>query len=817
MQESPFHPRLDSDREDNLDKRLRQISEIILIITCGLFPIFFLPITSLPFDFGKILIFISGIGLSFLVYAMAVLRSGNLSFRLSLPILGLWLIAAATTLSAVVSDDFNDSFLGNVLESQTAMFALLLAVSASVVGVFARSKQSVIKLYSLLIFSAGVLSVWHLSRLIFGEGFLSLGIFTSATSTPIGGWNGLAIFYGLIILLSLLAMRMLPLAKVARIGVIVSTVLSLLMLALINFMVVWYILAAVSALMLLHGLVRNLWQRDERSEGASLTFTALAFLVVAVSIVFAVGGVRLSGFIAEKAGVSFTEVRPSMSATLNIGKAVLSDHPVFGIGPNRFIDAWRMHKDPVINQTIFWSTPFDAGFNHVGTSIIGTGLIGAAAWLFFFVAFIWYGFRFVFRVSSDDRFWQFVGLSSFISAAYFWTMSLLYVPSGSILILSALTTGIFVVAYNKLTSGPAYTISVERHRNYGFVLVAIVIVSMTLFGTATYTVANQAIGVYKFNQAISSIQPGDTVEKLQSGIGSAFEVSNNDVFARQSAFYQWSQMNALLATEQPTATEQQLFQEAASNAIGAAELAISLDPTEPLNHQTLGDIYAMLAFVQVDGAAERALDSYANAKKYDPKNPALSLMAASVHLQTGDNAAARAAAEEAVSLRPNYTEALYFLAQLDINEGNTDAALEKAISVVQLEPQNPARRYQLGLLLASMDRLDEAIAVLEQAVALDPQYANARYFLALGYAEKGRTDDAIEQLTIVRGLSEGNTVVDEVIERLKSGAPLEASEEVVQERDGTNGNVTASDLENDVVTTSNPVAESEEEVAEGAQ
>jgi tetratricopeptide (TPR) repeat protein len=221
-----------------------------------------------------------------------------------------------------------------------------------------------------------------------------------------------------------------------------------------------------------------------------------------------------------------------------------------------------------------------------------------------------------------------------------------------------------------------------------------------------------------------------------------------------------------------------------------------------------------LAVAGVEGAKERASETFQIAKQYDPSSPVAHLMEAELAIQLDDKAAAREAAERAVVLRNGYTEALFLLAQLDIAEGNTERAIAIVKAITQLEPENPARRYQLGILLASFNQLDDAIVSFEEAVNLDPQYANARYLLALGYAEKGMVDEAIEQLTIVRGLSEGNEMVDELISQLQTTGSINTSltnQSPVSERSAEDGGVVETDLENDLVTSSNPVPETTNE------
>ena len=798
---------------DKLSGRLRAVARALLILGGGLMPLLFVPSAYMPLSGGKTIIVAVLVALAVLFLVLSILREGKVALRLPLPLLGLWSVVAVAFVSAALSGDARDAIFGEMIDSYSAGFLLLLAIIATAAFVFVESKQSVIRLYSVLIFSSIVLTLFHVTRLVFGPETLSFGFFSSATSSPVGSWNGLAIFYALVILISLIALQQLPMSRAGRWIAIGVVVLSLGMLAVVNFSASWWVLAAVSGVITLHQLAYNVWRKEARHgrENDSFDLVMVAIVILVTSIVFLIGGATLSGAISDRLGVSFVEVRPAASATIDLTKAALNDNFLLGSGPNRFADVWRIHKDPSLNQTIFWNVPFDSGYSYLMTSFINNGILGIAAWLLFFVGLLWAGVRFLFKVSASerlDRFWYFIGLSSLVATVYFWIISAFYVPPPGILLLSALTTGVFIAAYSRAVPGRAWQISAIDYRTHGIVLIVVAVATISATGYALYAGGTQVLGVYQFNKIMATVGEGDSLDAVNERIIGVLATANNDVFARQVAFHQWSRMRAILANPEAGETERQAFESAAASGIEAAQVAVNLDPTDPVNHQLLGQIYAILAVVGVEGAAERASESLAAAKERDPKNPTIFLIESDLAMQREDAAGARAAAEEAVRLKPNYTEALFLLAQLDINEGNVDSAISIVAGIAQLEPQNPARRYQLGVLLASAGKLDEAIVALNQAVTLDPQYANAHYYLGLVYAEQGKPEEAIKELSIVRELSEANTSVDALITELRETGTIATSPPettTVSDRDPSLGEVTEEDLETDLVTSSNPV------------
>lgn len=803
---------MDSRSSDKLSGRLRGVARTLLILAGGLVPLIFIPSVYVPISGGKTMIVMALVALSVLFLVLAILREGRLALRLPLPILGLWLVAGVALTSALLSNDVRDAIFGTMLDGYSAGFLILMAAIATTAFTFVESKQAVIRLYSVLIFSSVVLTLFHCARLIFGPEALSFGFFPAATASPVGSWNGLAIFYALVVLISLIALQQLPLSRAGRYIAIGVVALSLCMLAVVNFSASWWVLAIVSGVITLHQLAFNMWKQDasaKEQDSFDLVMVSLAILIV--SIVFLIGGSRFGGVISNRLGVSFVEVRPSAAATIDVAQATLADSLLLGSGPNRFVDMWRLHKDPSINQTVFWNVPFDSGYSYLLTSLVNNGLLGAIAWLVFFAGLLWAGFRFLFAVNVNehlDRFWYFIGISSLVATIYFWVISALYVPPPSIMLLAALTSGVFVAAYARALPGRSWQLSAPDYRTHGLVLIVLSVATVSATGYALYSSSLQMFSIYQFNKVVSTVSEEDTLDAIDERIAGAFDIANNDVLARQIAFGRWSQMRGILANPNATEADRETFQNAAARAIEAAQLAVNLDPTEPVNHQLLGQIYAILAVIQVEGAADRAQQSFATAKSFDPINPLIPLLEADLAVQRKDAASARSSAEAAVRLKSDFTEALFFLAQLDINDGNVNGAIDIVKGVVQLEPQNAARRYQLGVLLAGAKRLDESITAFEQAVALDPQYANAHYYLGLVYAEKGRVEDAINELNIVRGLSESNSAVDSLISQLRENGRLDTSlsgDQTVSDRDPSRGEVTEKDLETDLVTSSNPV------------
>lgn len=791
--------------KDRIEETLNLVAQGIISIVFGFLPLFFVPWNYFSLDYAKELFVVLGVLLSLIFFSLSLLRSGKVRLSFPAALIALWAVAIVAIVSSVFSGDMSDSFVGNTIEVHTSLFIVLLAVVATVVSMLMQHKTSIMRLYVLLTVSASVLALFHVTRLFFGPDFLSLGRFVDVASSPIGGFNDLALFFGLSILLSLVALEQLPLTKWGKAVFSVGIALSLVMLSVINFFAVWIVLALVSLVVLMYGLTKDRFGSQslskEKKSPLSLQSVMMSTLVFIIALVFIVGGRGMSTFISEISDVSYIEVRPSFEATFDIARDVYAQQNAFlGIGPNKFIDAWRLYKDPSINQTIFWATDFTGGHGYISTLFVTTGVLGAITWLVFFGLFLYTGVRMLFKPVHADRFWYFIGTSSFISAVYLWGMSLLYVPGAAILLLASICTGISFAAYAALTSAHMRTFSVSTGRQAGFVLVGGVMLCIIASSTALYLVSKHAASVQAYGSAVSNIRAGSSLSEVEQGIVTAFDLFRNDAYARQLASYQLAKINTLLSVSSPTEQQQQQFQEAIGNGVNAARSAVDTDPTDPRNWAILGNLYSVLASANVEGAKQRALETFESAREYDPSNPTYDLFVAQLHSRTGDMESAREAVNRAIDQKPNYTDALFFLTQLEIATGNTQQALQTTRAMISLEPNNPARYYQLGVLQSALGNVAEAVVAFERSVSLDRNYANARYLLALAHAQTGNRDGALEQLRVVSELNPNNQLVTQLIGRLESGQSIDpltdvASEQIEEQEpvEGEDGVVTAAD------------------------
>lgn len=789
--------------QDSVVTSIRNFAQNILAVIFGIIPLLLIPTAAAPFEYTKVCIVLVGVFLALILWGLATLREGVVRVHFSYALGALWLTALVALVSGLLSGDRTDSLIGDLFSIHAAAFVGLLALIPSVWLLLRVEKKQTMRMYILLGASTIVLVCFHVIRIFFGAQMLSFGLLTSNTATPVGSWNDLGLFLGLVVLLSLVALEQLTLTKIGKGFFWIITIGGLFMLAIINFFTIWLVLGLASLAIIVFTLGRDptssqlplIESAPKKARGSAALWQAL--LVFFVSILFVIAGPTFGGWINSLTGINYVEVRPSFGATMDIARSVYHENALLGIGTNRFADAWRMYKNDSINSTVFWNTDFNAGNGYLTTFFVTTGLLGGSVWLLFLLTYAVTGIRRLLSpIKNNDRTWYFIALSSFLSALYVWGISVVYVPGVTILLLGALCTGVSLHAFNVLTREGGFVRSVVGNRRGRFVLTLGAVILIVASVGILYLVSRHYSAVYGFNTSVQEMQAGGTdVDAQEAKVASAFQLFASDTFARRVAEYQLAKMNALVGVEKPTQADQQNFSNAVALGINAVQVAIQNDPNEPANWSLLGNIYAVLAGLKVDGAYDHAIETLTHTQTLNPKNPLPYLDLAIVEARAGKTDDARKYINQAIKIKPNFVDAFFLLSQIEIASGNVDAAIQSTEATITLDPNNPTRYYQLGLLARSKDDTQQALAALERAVSLDENFANARYHLALVYDELGRSADAKAQLEVVLKLNPGNQDVTQMLDVLNREGSLkslrtEASQKVdeqmpVTAEDGT--------------------------------
>lgn len=743
------------------------VAATALMVLVFLLPLFFASTPFFSFQFSKSFLVSVGVIVSLAFFLLSVLKNGTTIFPYHPIIVALLGVLLTTLLSSFFSSAPFASLVGYGFEMGTFSFLTLLSLLLILSVLIFRSKEKIFYTYLLFFASFFVISAFHLLRFVFGANFLSFGVFTSIFSNTVGKWNELGIFFGIIVILSLVSLEMVRLTRLYQILLWVSLGLSLLFLAIINFSTIWILLAVFSLIFFVYILTAT-WSNSagETSRQARVSWISLGLLVF--SLVFVLGGQVIGSSIAQTLGFSTFEVRPSWSTTFDVAWQTFKHNPVFGAGPNRFTTQWNLYKPESVNVSNFWNTSFNYGVGVIPTTLVTGGVLGTIAWLGFIGFLLYIGFKALFS-REGDPFSKYLITSSFLVTFYLWTIAIFYVPGITIFALTFFFSGLFLAALAEQNMFPIKTISFLDNPRISFL--SILLIVFLLLGTVSYgyLVLRSGLASYYFQQGSVAFAQGN-LDRAEADLSRVLSIEANDAYYRAMSEINLARLQQIAnRTDVSAESLRTEFQQTLGAALENATRARDKDKSNPQNWVALGRVYQVLVSLGVEGAYESTQAAYAEAVKRSPHDPSLQLEFARLELAKGDNKKAKEFIAKALEQKGNYTEAVFLLSQIQVSEGNVNAAITSVEQAALLAPNDPALYFQLGLLNYNKRDFKGSISAFERAVTVNPNYANARYFLGLSYYQDRRINDAIIQFEAVRATNPDNQEVKLILSNLKAG------------------------------------------------
>jgi cytochrome c-type biogenesis protein CcmH/NrfG len=751
----------------------------VLTITIALAAVAFIPSATVPFLYTKISILAIGGLIALALYILARLTRGNIIVPPVALLGALWLVPAAYALSTLFSGvAANAAFFGAELEPDTFGFMLLLAAFATIIAlVFRRTNH-----YKIF-FSVGavVLGIALVAEIIFLILARVMPNTISPTANLLGSFIDLGMLMGLGLSLTLIAMRLLPFKGFIRIGLWVGGVLALGVLALVNSTLIWVLVALVALGLFIEAILRRRVTMDDSDfdgvetlsaesesmntsesspshamtaeEGASL---GAPFIVLVIAIIFLIGGSTIGNSLTTAFGTNTLDVRPSWQSTFDVGSHTYASSPIFGSGPNTFGTQWLRFRDRSLNSTVFWDVDFTSGIGIIPTSFVTTGLLGALAWIAFICLFLFFGLRALLFRMPVDIYARFVAVASFIGALYVLALMAFAVPGPMVLITGFAFAGLFISSLRYTGERQEWGIVFARNPRVGFVIVFGLTLLLLAAVLSAYVVVERYFADTAYYEASSSLSAGN-ITFATTDINRSLLFVQSDRAYQLAAEIDIAQMNQIATNSSLTPAEaQQEFQGALSASVQAALSATKLGPNNYQNWAVLGQVYQTVVPLNIDGAYANAKTAYQHAEQLDPTNPTLPYIVAQLDISGKDDTDAEADLTQAISLKSDYTQAIFLLSQLEAQEGKAKDALQAAEAAAYFSPTDPTILFQVGILRSANGDTAGAIAALTQAVQLNPQYANAHFFLAVMYAIENQFPQALTQLQAVAALSKAN-------------------------------------------------------------
>lgn len=674
----------------NIFDRLSFLSLFLVVV---LLPVFVLPFTSIPVEISKGLLLVLGLGFCVIFWAIARFFDGKIVFPKSWLLVSGFGIALVFLVSALFSSASSQvSLFGTMFDIGSFWFifsGFVLMLCSSVV--FRTPKQARIVLLGVILSSAVVL-IFQTAHLFMPK-ILSLGILisrdTSAVKTLniLGSWKALGLFAGFASLLFLLVIEFFSISKIEKIILRILMLISLFLVASVNFPLVWVLLGISSLVIFVYKTSITL-HKGEEEEGKK-HFPYLSLVVVLVSLLFFLNPVvptstptPLGNVIPNLLKVSNLEAGPSLGATMWVTKEVLEKDPIFGLGPNKFSNAWALHRPESMNNNTFWNVDFSAGFGLLPTLVSTTGGLGILAFIVFLVLFLVVGVRSVFSGIKDGVNWEMMAF--FVLSLYLFVSSFFYFTGVVIFLLSLAFAGVFagLVASNSNSEISVSFLS-DHRKSFFYILLLILVVVFSIATSFKYL--GRLSSVSYFNKALFA----ETIPVAEDAINKALYLYSNDVYLRTYSEVYLLKLNSIASKGANLSDEDKAsLQDSYNKAIGGAERATLYDPSNYSNFQALGSVYQTAGSLGGEGAYDQAVLAFQKASNLNPIHPRLKLILAGVSFANGKIQDAKNYAKEALTLRPNYIDALVTLSQIAKNEGNNSAALSYGQQALVLNPSD---------------------------------------------------------------------------------------------------------------------------------
>ncbi len=731
------------------------ISTLTLIF---LTPLFFIPGGALALGSTKSALFCLGIVVTSLLYIYEAWKEGSIHLPKSYFVLAAVLLPVVYLLSALLSTPSSLSLLGYNLEGGTFAYLVLgssaLLLASLIFSNTTRSLQALVALFA----SFSILTLFMVVKILSKGSILVLGNFSGNMGNPLGSWTDLSMAFGLLAVFSALAIGMIPMKRGIKALLYGVFALSALLLIVLGFSTAIGLTLAASVIVYLYlwKIERDfMYSKDEsasRSIGNFFTrATFLPILLIVVSLIFLVNPNiseekgRLSNVVSSAFGVENSDVRPTLSATLDISKAVLSQVALLGSGPNTFRQDWLIFKPASVNATPFWGVAFPLGVGFLPTQIATTGIMGSALWLAFLLLIIGLSIKVIGKI-PEARASRFVLVATMLISLFLWVASLFYSPSDAMLLLAFIFAGLFVASAREagtlsdihVNLRGASHVSLASH-----LILAIVVVGMLSLG---WVGAKKTLADYHFKKAVDLANTeGSAIGDVEKELDKALMLAPVDSHYMAVSRINFAKAQAAASSATGTPEQNQAkFQDALSKSIQAARSAVSVNPASYENWVNLGLIYTSLVPepLKVEGSYENAQFAYSEALKRNPNSPEVVLLLARLELAKGNTDNARSYLRRSIALKEDYADAYLALAQLEMQQNNLPAAIASTQALVTLLPNNSGLHFELGLLRYSNKDFTGAVESLERALTLSPDYANAKFYLALSYKELNRIIEA---------------------------------------------------------------------------
>lgn len=742
---------------------IESLSFIIFLATILLVVIGFVPAFSLPAEIFKKGIFMGGVILSFMLWLLTRLEDGRFIFPGGLTFWSSLGVIASTAISAILAPSVVYSIFGVGYEQDTLISIVVFFVALFLASTYFESRKRLFYFYVSLLLALIIVALVEFVQLFTSGSFLSGGIIRNL----VGKWYDLGILFGLGTIISLSSLELFEQSRLLKRFFSVLLVVSLLLVALVNYDFVWLVVGIFSLIIYIYRLAFG----GILGRGFDFyTYVKPSLFVLILSAVLFFSGDSVGDVLRTKYNIYPFEIRPSWQSTVDITRKVIDRSPWFGSGPNTFPLVWAALKPEGVNNTAFWATDFNVGYGRVVSSGVTLGVVGLISWLAFVFSLLYLGLKTVFS-RAEDPLSRSIVFTSVLTTLYLWVFSLFYVTDTAVLVLTFVATGALMAVLAKEGYIKNYEFSFLKDPRLGFVSVLMVVVFLIVSISTGYLLSRKYLALYNYGLGINFSQ---NIAEAEASLVKAIKYDEQDLYYRTLSNIEVTKLLALLGSKDvPQDKQKELVEQVKitlSQASGTARRAVDIDKSNYANWMALGRVGEVVVPIKaITDAYKLASDSYSTALKLNPNNPAIDLAFARLEVANNNLPKAKDHINSAIKKKGNFTEAYFLLSQIYSSEGNLAEGISKAEQAALFSPNDAGVQFQLGFLKYMNKDYAGAVDTLKKATAVQDKYSNAKFFLGLSYSKLGNVTEAIKEFSDISSLNPDNEEVKNILTNLRAG------------------------------------------------
>lgn len=768
--------------------KMAQTGLKIILLALGLSIVFFIPFLPLGLIVTKGLILTLGASLGLIFYFLDCISVG----RFLLPSGITWKVFLALVVSAAVTSFFVpnplNSFLGSGFDTMTVVTLAIGFVYFFLINLWGNGINFTKNIFKTVFITGFVVVLFSVLQLIFNlvgkfpKLFISL-----SNSNLVGTFHDLAFVLSIFVVLLTISIESNFWRGPMKVLSTIAVVLSLALLFIINYTLLWYVVG-ISGLAL---LIVQLMPQPANSvvptpDGSAQinnliskkrNFSVIAFLIVFCAFIGIIGSSSISQFFARPPfNFSFNEARPSIKSSLTIAKHTYYYHPLTGAGLNRYNESWEAGKHKILDGRLIGSNYWDVSFSNAYSVFLGfiTTLGSVGGLLFIWLIFL-FGKNIVAMFSrkniakSRSRDLLIYGFT----AVFVFLVLVFDVPSTALFIL-IIAIMAMVSARNQTMDGivnkEKWFIHDSRHSFFGILL----LLGLTiLLCFVTFVIMGSFYSGYLVNRASLRPVADGGLAKAEAGLARAISIHALDSYARlQTDAHLVGASAALKDNNQSEEIIKNTVTTEITNAAAAAKMAISIDPQNYQNYVSLLKVQETLFQL---GDTTSYADFIQNSNKIlslSPNNVGIILRQAKVAVTLKKYDEAYAFLDKIVAINPYFTDAYVLRSQISLTNGNPSRAIDEINAGIEINKVSAVLHYQKGLIYMNQANYSSAVISLENALRISPRALDVYSSLAVAYEKLGQRDSVVRVLTSARQYVSDKTQIDALIEKVKNGGTI---------------------------------------------